>query len=375
MDRRRFIQVSGASLGVAMRSPLWALPDQPPEHERARNLLVYVDSRLGQAGKSFLERIQSERASNPLIAALASGRDIQPLDPNLAGAQLSNQLAYNHVILIGAADDPLVQQAWQMEASISQGSLYVFGYGNLQGSLGYIESDRNPFLHASNVPKAPYECELITITGTNIAGISLAVDSFLGHGLVNGVVGSPGAWERGPETLLDRDPLPADFTIPAAIPAVLGSMKKIAVTHATEDEYRGVLADTGQEPVSMWRAKYHRAGQWDGAGAVSSFNNYAAGLHRRAYGNAVLLVTFESEALASSSAPLMAKAANLAHANSTWKGGLKQYAWGLDSMGDSAQPGSLELMIDGRYVLLKSQLGGRTNVDDTLQNTGPCSGR
>lgn len=356
MNRRRFIQVSGVSLGLALRSPVWALPDQPPDHVNARNFLVYVDSRLGSVGRSLFELIRSAQSTSPLIVDLTAGRDIQALDMNVAGAQMLNQLAYNHVLLIGHADDPLIQQAWQMEAKISGDSIYAFGFGNLSGSLGYIESDRNPFLHAVNVPKAPYECELITITGTDTSGISLAVDSFLNQGLVNGIVAHRGAWKRGQATLLDRDPLPVGFTVPVDIPATLGPLTMVAITQASENEYRAVLADTGQEPVSMWCAKYYKAGQWDGRGAISSFNNYAAGLHRRAYGNAVLLITFSSEAIAHASAPLIAKAAKLTPTNSTWNGGLDPYAWGLTWMGDSSQPGTLELAVYGRSVTITSRI-------------------
>jgi hypothetical protein len=84
------------------------------------------------------------------------------------------ELAYNHVILIGRPDDPLLTAASQREACFSSGGVYVFGFGAFRGDCGYIESDRNPFLHAARISSAPYETELITITGTSDQGIRCA---------------------------------------------------------------------------------------------------------------------------------------------------------------------------------------------------------
>jgi hypothetical protein len=355
MDRRRFLQLSGASAGIALgsgklawTSQILSVPSLP------RGLIVYVDKRLDK-GDTYVQQVRSALGTSPLLKALSSGIPIRQLDPAAAETEMASQLAFNHILLIARSDDPLLQQAWQREAVISHNSIYAFGFGNLLGSLGYIESDRNPFLHAAHIPRAPFECELISITGTDNKGIGQAVDGFVNQGLVNGIIAQSGEWRRGSPTLLDRDPLTPSFRLPSVIPPSLGPLSLIASIQASEDEYRGVLADIGIEPLSIWRAKYYEPGQWDGAGEVSSFHNYAVGLHRRAYGNMVWAAKFASDANALSVAPMIAKAARLSVKGSHWQGTLPQYAWGLPVMGDAPQTGITELWVDGPYVLMASQ--------------------
>ena len=355
MDRRRFLQISGATVGAAIGAvPPIGASQTLLDASLPRGLAIYVDGRL-EDGNSYVQQIRSSLATSPLLKALSSGLPITQLDRSKPEAELSSSLAFNHLLLIAKSDDPMLQKVWQREAVISRNSIYAFGFGNLQGSLGYIESDRNPFLHGANVTKAPFECELISITGTDTPGINLAVAAFLHQGLVNGIVAKDGAWKRGSATLLDRDPLAPSFHIPSVIPASLGSLNKIAITQAAEDEYRGVLSDTGSLPLSIWRAKYFESGQWDGAGELASFHNYAAGFHRRAYGNTVWAATFANTTAALAAAPLIAKAAKLPPQSSRWQGTLPQYAWGLPVMGDAPQTGTLELWVDGVSVLMASQ--------------------
>jgi hypothetical protein len=355
VDRRRFLQISGASAGIALgsgklawTSQVLSVPSLP------RGLVIYIDKRLDE-GDTYAQQVRSALGTSPMLKALSSGIPIRQLDPSVPAAEVASQLAFNHVLLIARSDDPLLQQAWQREAVISHNSIYVFGFGNFIGSLGYIESDRNPFLHAANIPKAPFECELISVTGTDNKAIGLAIDAFLNQSLVNGIIAQSGEWRRGSATLLDRDPLIPSFRLPSIIPSSLGSLRLIASIQASEDEYRGVLADTGIEPLSIWRAKYYEPGQWDGAGEVSSFHNYAVGFHRRAYGNMVWAARFASDAVALSVAPLIAKAAQLSVEASRWRGTLPQYAWGLPVMGDGPQTGITELWVDGPYVLMASR--------------------
>jgi hypothetical protein len=356
VNRRRFLQASGAGVGLALRPLDLAWPSQAMDRTpSSRALVVYTDPRLGAAGQRHAGRIASAASASPLLRALAERQPVVHLDPGMAQAQLADTLAYNHLLLIGMPDDLIIQQAWQREALITAGSMYAFGYGNLRGSLGYVESDRSLFLHAASVPKAPYECQVITVSGTDTDGIGLAIDALVNQGLVNGIVARSGKWNRPTPTLLDRDPLPDGFSVPTRIPLTLGGLNRIALIQASEDEYRGVLMDTQVEPVSIWRAKYYAPGQWDGAGEVSSFHNYVSGLHRRAYGNTVWMATFASESVAASVAPLIAKAAGCASSGTHWQGKLAPHAWGIVVMGDSPQPGSLDLWVAGDSVLLSSQ--------------------
>jgi hypothetical protein len=356
MNRRRFLQASGATVGLAFhyRSPAWSqqLISQPPT---PRALLLHIDKRLENSGQAFDDRIHSAIGASPLLTALSEGKPIHHLDASLPEAKTMAQLAYNHVVLIGLADDPIVRLAWQNEAAISPGSLYAFGFGDLRGSLGYIESDRNPFLHAVDVPKAPFECQIITVTGTDTNGVALALDAFVAKGLVNGIVARNGEWIRASSTLLDRDPLPPSFNLPAVVPAALGSLQRIALTQASEAEYRGVLGDSGLMPLSIWRAKYYAHGQWDDVGEISAFHNYAVGLHRRAYGNTLWAAGFASNAEASAAASLIARAARLPRSSSRWLGNLPPYAWGTKELGDAPHTGTLELWVDGASVLMASR--------------------
>ena len=70
----------------------------------------------------------------------------------------ANQVrANNHLIVIGLVTDPLVKALWQREARIEEDRLFIYGFGELSGPVGYIESDRNPFMHSIDVARTPYE--------------------------------------------------------------------------------------------------------------------------------------------------------------------------------------------------------------------------
>jgi hypothetical protein len=353
VNRREFINGAGASLGLALVSGKVVDAEQGgPLSEMPRGFVVYIDPRLGTLGRQFREKIQVAAGTSPLLQALLEGRQVLSLDA--AGAKTAglDKLASNHIVCIAQFDDPLLQQLWQREAELKAGSLYAFGFGNFRGSLGYIESDRNPFLHAADIAKAPFECEAITITGTDAPGISIAVDAFLEQGLVNGLVARGGEWNRASATLLDRDPLAPAVTIPDVFPTKLDAQRRIAVTQAGEDEYRGVLADTGVTPLSIWRAKYYQTGAWDHSGELAALHAYSAGLHRRAYGNTVWAAKFASLGAAQSAAPLIAKQAGLVTVGMRWTGNLPQYSSGLAENGDATHPGALELWVDRDHVLI-----------------------
>jgi hypothetical protein len=362
MNRREFLQTSGFVVGHAMgRSPLASLgvgigvdmrSDMPDV--ASRGWILCLDPRLGGEGQQMVQAIQAGVGKSPLLTALASSRPARMLPTGEPTPQLVKELAYSHVILIGFADDPLIRSAWQREARMGSGGMYVFGFGNLKGRLGYLESDRNPFLHSSLIERAPFETELITITGTDKAGIGLAVRAMVERGLVSGIVADAG-WTRGTPTLLDRAPLPVDFEAPAMLPMSLGRLSRIALVQASEDEYRGVLDDTGIEPLSIWRAKYYALGVWDGKGAASAFVSYTSGLHRRAYGNTIWAARFSTSADATSAAKKIAGAARLSAGGRGWIGALPPYANGT-YVGESASPGTLELWNDGTMVMMSSLL-------------------
>jgi hypothetical protein len=287
-------------------------------------------------------------AQNPLLSAFGKA-DIVSSRKLLAGPVADR--AYNHLVLVGLATDPLIQTAWQREARAIDGGFYIFGFGSLTGDIGYIESDRNLFLHSHDIPVAPFETEVVTITGNTPAGVKLASDAFLQQQLVNGVVAGPG-WKRATPSLLDRDPLTPGFAIPALAPATIANNPRIGLTQASEDEYRGVLADTGLSPVSIWRAKYYTPDAWARANAYAAFDAYSNGLHRRAYGNTRWIAQFASPAEAATAAPKIAGAAQLKRSGAVWTGNQPYY-------NDSKPPnnpgrGPLALWQSGSSVLMST---------------------
>jgi hypothetical protein len=325
MRRRTFLRSilqgsAAAAVPFSIPRKLYAI-GVPPQ----RDLLICVPS---DAAPSVAEAARSlaTATNHPLLSALSDGRPARVVESRHLLNGDVHDLAYNHLIVVGDLHDPLVQAAWQREARPVANGIYIFGMGYLSGDVGYIESDRNPFLHGQAIAIAPYETQTITLTGTSPHGIELAIRAFLDHSLVNGAVAEQG-WTRPSTTLLDRDPLGPDFTLPVTAPVHIQNSARIAWMQSGEDEYRGVLADTGVLPQAIWRAKYFAKGDWDGAGSVNSVDHYAAGLHRRAYGNTLWLAQFANAREAAAAAPKIAAAARLSRDGTHWKGEQPPYPW------------------------------------------------
>lgn len=115
-----------------------------------------------------------------------------------------------------------------------------------------------------------------------------------------------------------------------------------------------MLADAGIAPAAIWRAKYHQAGAWDGAGAARAFDHYATGLHRRAYSDTLWVARFVSEAEAARAAPQIAAAAKLTKEGAMWKGAQPAYANGTYP-GEKTSPGPLTLWQRGASVLMSTR--------------------
>ncbi|MBY0360172.1 MAG: hypothetical protein K2W82_19375 [Candidatus Obscuribacterales bacterium] len=307
--------------------------DAPPEIQAAAKSL------LAAVSKHSLLRVMSGDAPP---TSLTDSRMLFSASPF--------ERAYNHLILVGLADDPLIKTAWQREASLTANSALVFGYGNFQGSLGYIESDRNLFLHSAQINSTPFETEIVTLTGTTPEGVALSVKTFLNQRLVAGLVAGA-EWKRSSHSLLKREPLAANFSLPGWIPEHIGEASLIGVIQASDDEYRGVLADTGTTPLEIWRLKYYLPGSWDGAGAAHTFDQYSTGLHRRAYGNTLWLARFAGAGQAAQAAPKIAAAAQLHKQGAVWRGEQPPYAWGTQSAGP------LKLWQKGDWVLMSTLPG------------------
>lgn len=316
-----------ASVWYMMGSPLGAA--EPPQ----RGLKIVVAGDAPPEIRQAASQLLAEVTRHPLLSLLAGDKPPTQLTDSAELAKGSAAArAYDHLVLIGLADDQMIKAAWQREARVGGDGWYIFGFGHLRGELGYVESDRNPFLHGAAIPQAPYETEVVTLTGSTAKGVGLAVAALLRQGLINGVVAAPG-WQRPGHALLERDPLPPEFQVPALAPTRAGSLPRIGVTQAPEDEYRGVLEDTGLMPRAIWRWKYYRPGAWDGAGEKLAFDHYAAGLHRRAYGNTLWAAQFASDDEAQQAAPKIAAAARLTLRADVWEGEQPSYGFGKDSPG------------------------------------------
>ncbi|MFC6644175.1 hypothetical protein ACFQBQ_00920 [Granulicella cerasi] len=351
MRRRDFIAAAGGGLLASVNPPsIGAFVNAVAGP--ARGLLFGVDARVSAKLATALASLQEAAPTHPLLRAMGATGKVPVSDTRKLLAS-PKDLAYNHLLLIGRPDDPLIVAAWQREAEFSAKGAYIYGFGGFSGDVGYVESDRSPFLHSLVVPSAPYETEVITITGTTDEGIALALRAFLDRGLVNGVVAANG-WKRTETTLLDRDPLPPKFELPVELaPETLEGYTRVAYVQASEDEYRGVLEDTSLEPLQMARFKYYRAGAWDGKGAAAAFDNYSFGLHRRAYGNTLWLARFASESDASAAAPKIAATAKLTRSGERWTG--VQPAYGFAPPGQQSAPaGPLQLWQQKEWVLMST---------------------
>ena len=298
--------------------------------------------------RASAERLRAAAVTQPLLTTCAGGKPPAALvDSRALAAGKREALAFAHVIVVGLADDPLVVQAWQHEAEVSAQGLYAFGFGALAGDLGWVEGGPNPWLHSPTVGHLPYEAQAVVITGTTPAGLDLAVSAFIDHGLVNGVVAKAG-WTRTATTVLDQDPSDGAPHLPAWLGARAGDWTRIALTQCGADVARGILADSGGEPQACWLVKYHREGGWDEAGAPAARRMYLAGLHRRAYGDALLLAQFATPAAAQAAAAAVAKADKLHEEHGRWSGRLAA----LD--GDASAPGPLVVWAQDGWLVMSS---------------------
>ena len=351
------------ALGAAKEKPV-PLPVAPGP-QRGLKIVVASDAPalIREAAQQIAAAANSSQNSSPgaspVLQIMAGGTAAQIVSSADLIKAPPEERAFNHLVLVGLPSDPVIQQAWLRDATVIKNSagvdgLYIFGFGNLLGDIGYIESDRNPFLHSVVIKQAPYETEIITISGSTPPGVALAANAFLKQGLVNGVVAVD--WKRGEATLLDRDPLKPGVAIPENLPAQIGNWKRIGITQPGEDEYRGVLAEAGVEPEIIWRAKYYSPGVWDGGGTAYSLQDYNDGLHRRAYGDTLWAAAFLTPAAATEAAAKIASSAKLKKNKNQWSGKLGP----LGSEKESA--GSLTLQVHGTWVIMSTVPGSASAV-------------
>jgi len=285
-----------------------------------RSLIIAVSSDAPPQIQAAAETIRSAATQQPLLKMMAGNHEVRKMDSAALLGGPYRDRALNHIVVIGLPSDPVVAAVWQREAAIESGGIFVFGFGHFKGDIGYIESDRNPFLHGANVDRAPYEAEIVTISGTTPAGVVMAAHAFVDRDVVNGVIASTRGWSRPFTSLLDRDPITPDVKFPA-VPSQLKDAQLIGVTQASGDEYCNVLADTGFEPIAIWRFKYYLKGAWDAPGVDAAIAEYNAGLHRRALADTLWVGVFAApEEAASAAAKIAAAIGSTKTSRDDWSG-------------------------------------------------------
>jgi len=265
-------------------------------------MLVCVSDTAPPAIKQAAADLVAHAANIPLLAALQAGQGAGDVtltsSETLSLPKNYNLAAHNHIIAIGLrSEDPVVARVWDHYATVDETakSLYMQGWGHLQGDIGYIESDRNPYLHSRKIQTALYETIVVKISGTSVAGVVAAEKAFEG-GALNALVPA-GPVARPETTLLDLDPFvdPPPFTMPGSAEVTTDSGKALQAplvgwTQVPGNEYRAYIDVAGFEPVHVWRYKYLQPGLFNSAGIPA----WLGGLHRMAYGNAVTIAEFST---------------------------------------------------------------------------------
>ena len=243
---------------------------------------------IGEAARSLLT-VENARPLAALVGCRAADETPQRIESaSLLPDAAFNQAAFNHLVVIGRPDqDPLQAKVRGHQAKVDPAAreFYRLGYGRLQGDIGYVECDWNPFLYSEKVKNNPFTTVVIKISGTSDAGVLAALKAFQG-GLLNGIV-AVGEPARPESSLLDY--LPAN-EVPPALPDRIGNLTRAGYTQPDGVEYRAWLEWSGVEPEQLWRIKYLADGVYDDVSPAAWVN----GLHRLAYGNAVTIAEFAS---------------------------------------------------------------------------------
>ena len=288
MNYRTNILAAGLLL-TAWRPIAMAARTPAPDAKTPREIFICVSDTAPESIRTAAKAIADRPNDYPLLHALAATHGVTKVELQSSEALLKKptSAAYNHLVVIGLpGTDALLDKVWEHYAAVdsSAKTLYAQGWGYLTGDLGYIESDRNPFLHSHDIDSAPFETEIVKISGTSERGVSAAIHAFH-NGLLNGIVPA-GQFARPQTTVLDLDPLvtPTPLRLPNTDAPLAGW------TQVPANEYRAYADQGGSEPVHVWRYKYLPADALDDG----SIRGWLNGFQRMSWGNAVTIAEMPS---------------------------------------------------------------------------------
>jgi hypothetical protein len=275
-----------------------------------REIFICTSSQMSPALKKSVDEFTTHASEVPLLKALIDGKEASDVatqqSEDLIDPKSYKLAAHDHLVVIGLrSQDPLLVKVWGFNATIDETdkSAYSEGFGYMKGDIGWVESDRNPFLHSRRIKSAPEDTVLVKISGTSEAGVVAALGAFQ-RGMLNGFVVA-GPLSRPKTTLLDLDPSPdpAPGAIPAQVKIGDDTGALAGWNQIPEQEYRAVLEAGGVEPKKMWRYKYLPPGMLEQKPSV----RWLGGVSPRAYGNAIDIIECNSVDEASAAAENMAK--------------------------------------------------------------------
>ena len=352
----RSLGLIGLVLTLGMTNPCRAAENAAPPRE----IFICTSSQVSPDLRKAITDFTAHASEAPLLKALIDGKEatdiVEQTSESLLLPRAYDMAAHNHLVVIGLrSQDPLLVKVWGFDATIdeTQKSVYSEGWGYLNGDIGWVESDRNPFLHSRRIKSAPEDTVLVKITGTSEAGVIAALRAFQG-GMLNGFV-MAGPLSRPKTTLLDLDPLAeaAPGAIPMQVKIGDGMANLAGWNQLPEQEYRAVLESGGTEPKKMWRYKYLPAGMLEQKPIV----RWLGGVNRMAFGNAIDIIECSSPEEATAAAQKLSgiKYKDLAFTSISLPGGA-QPAWQCPQAPDEVMDSTWNIIVtaSGPYLFLSS---------------------
>jgi hypothetical protein len=321
-----------------------------------RQILVCTGTGCSPSLESSARELVSGANNVPLFKALINAGDAEGIVSRTSQELLPDgayaQAAHNHLVVIGLrSKDPLLDKIWGYTTTIDEEKkeFYAQGWGYLEGDLGWVECDRNPFLHSRKIKNAPEDTIIVKISGTSERGVLAALRAFK-NGLLSGFV-ADGAVKRPKTTLLDQDPIgvPGPVSLPETVQLGDAPVFFAGWMQAPEERYRAILEAATLEPKRIFRAKYLASHILEEAPAV----RWMGGVNRRAFGNAVDIVEFQTAAEAKEAAKKIASAPGFQEVG----GGGGETMWQAPQLTDECltKPRwQVSVLYSGRFLLLST---------------------